>query len=380
MKRWHTLLVVPFLLGGTGYWFAVVPADASPSGVQSTARLAYGSYDVITEDFEVVDPSRSTQANGDFAGREGRQLKGELWRPQNLRHPGPLVVYSHGFMSFHREGLYLQRFLASHGYTVVAVDYPLTSFFAPGRPLITDVVNQPGDVSFVISTLLERNDDPADVLHGTIDPRRIAVAGVSLGGLTSTLAAFHKKVRDPRIAAAVSIAGPTAGVSAEFFAGQAVPFLMIASDADAIVPYAQNAAPIPRLDPGSILVTLKDASHAGFAHVAATLMRFSANPDVTGCQALMRNLNARPGAQELLPGLSGPEYGIDSKAHPTPCSAPPIAVAMPAAREHMFVTLAAYAFLEAQFGAGDKVRSAAREYLVHTLAAENGTEVRVTGG
>lgn len=64
------------------------------------------------------------------------------------------------------------RFLASHGYTVVAVDYPLTNFFAPGKPKLSDVVNQPGDVSFLIDTMLKRNADASDVLHNTINPKR----------------------------------------------------------------------------------------------------------------------------------------------------------------------------------------------------------------
>jgi pimeloyl-ACP methyl ester carboxylesterase len=335
MKKWYGLVVIALLVGGGGYWFAFIPATPVPHGEQSLARFA----------------------------------------------PGPhRVVYSHGFMSFHREGQYLVRFLASRGYTVVAVDYPLTNYFAPGKPLVTDVVNQPGDVSFLITTLLRRSEDPTDALHGTLDPKRIAVAGVSLGGLTSTLAAFHAKVRDARIAAAVSIAGPTSGVTERFFAGQSVPFLMIAGDADAIVPYESNAAPIPRLDPGSILVTLKDASHAGFAQVAATFMRFSSNPDVIGCEGLMKALARRKGDSDvLLPGLDGPEYGI-GRAQSVPCSGRPIAVAMPAARQHLFATLATYAFLDSVFGEEAAGRLAARQFLLQTLPAENSAEVRVSGG
>jgi predicted dienelactone hydrolase len=381
MKKWHALLFLPVLLGISGYWFAFVPASAAPNGEQSLARFTPGPHHVVTDKLDLVDDTRKTQPNNEYPGRDGRVLKGELWRPEKLTQPGPLLIYSHGFMSFHQEGLYLVRFLASHGYTVAAVDYPLTNYFAPGKPLVTDVVNQPGDVSFLITKLLERNDDPHDVLHGTIDPKRIAVAGVSLGGLTSTLAAFHPKVRDPRIAAVVSIAGPTVGVTAQFFAGQTLPFLMIASDADAIVHYDENAAPIPTLDPGSILVTLKDGSHSGFAQAGSTFMRFNKNPDVVGCNGLMSALKNHKGDPDVfLPGLDGEEYGIKPGAHPHPCSAPPIAAAMPAARQHMFATLAAYAFFESVFAPDPSARTSARQYLLTTLPAENSAEVRVSGG
>ncbi|MEZ5493983.1 MAG: hypothetical protein R3E61_05185 [Pseudomonadales bacterium] len=208
MNKWQITLLVLLLLAGFAYWFAAMPATVLPAGKESQAWFTAGKYTVLVEDFKAVDAARKTQANNDFAGRDVRVLKGKIWRPQGLQKPGPLLVYSHGFMSFHTEGTYLVRFLASHGYTVVAVNYPLTNFFAPGKPLGSDVVNQPGDVSFLITALLKRNSDASDVLHNTIDEKKIAVAGVSLGGMTSTLVTFHRKVRDPRITAAISIAGP----------------------------------------------------------------------------------------------------------------------------------------------------------------------------
>ena len=92
---------------------------------------------------------------------------------------------------------------------------------------MTDVINQPGDISFLIDLMLKRNAEPSDTLYQTIDPDKIAVAGVSLGALTSMLATFHRKLRDPRIAALISIAGPTAIFSPDFFAGRDIPFLMV---------------------------------------------------------------------------------------------------------------------------------------------------------
>lgn len=344
------------------------------------SRFSPGPFDVISDTFDATDSSRPSQAYNEFPGADSRRLMGELWRPAGLAQPGPLVLYSHGFMSFHREGLYLARFLASHGYTVVAVDYPLTGFQAPDGPLMRDVMQQPGDIRFLIDTLLARNADPVDPLYATLDPRRVAVAGTSLGGLTSMLATFHRSLRDPRIAAAVSIAGPTSMLTSDFFAGSDVPFLVIFGDADVIVPYPTNATPVPRKHPGTTLVSLKDASHAGFAQPASTMMRFISNPDVLGCRAVLRGLERELAEQRnsFMSVLGGTEDGIDPTVQPEICTSTPIAVAMPAARQHMFTILATHAFLESVFAADATVRDASRQYLLQTLPRENAGEVTVS--
>jgi predicted dienelactone hydrolase len=380
MNKWQIIIIVLVLLGSAGYWFAAMPATATPSGIESQARFTAGTYKVITDDFKAVDETRKTDANNDFPGRDVRVLKGKVWRPEGLQTPGPLVVYSHGFMSFHQEGQYLTRFLASHGYTVVSVDYPLTNFFAPGKPKLADVVNQPGDVSFLIDTMLKRNSDKSDALFNTIDPKKIAVDGVSLGGMTSTLVAFHGKVFDKRITAAISTAGPASMFTASFFASNNIPFMMIGGDGDAMVSYEKNAANIPQKKPGSILVTLKNASHAGFAQPASTFMRFMGNPDSLGCQQLTKNLPAANSnkSDSFIPGLDGAEYGIDLSDRTMPCSGNIPASAMKASRQHMFTTLAVYSFLDSIFASEMAMRNASREYLLHTLPAENSAEVSVT--
>jgi predicted dienelactone hydrolase len=344
------------------------------------SRFAPGPFDIITEKFQATDSSRPLQAYNEFPGSAARTLRGELWRPAGLAQPGPVLVYSHGFMSFHREGLYLARFLASHGYTVLAVDYPLTGFQAPDGPFVSDVVNQPGDVRFLIDTLLARNADPADPLYGTLDADRIAVGGTSLGGLTSMLAAFHRGMRDPRIAAAISIAGPTSMLTGDFFATSDVPLLVIFGDADVIIPYPENAQPVVRKRPGAVLVSLKDASHAGFAQPASTLMRFISNPDGVGCRAVLSGLERELDMERraLISALGSPEDGIDSTAQLEICASAPIDVAMPAVRQHMFTVLAAHAFLESVFAFNADARKAAGHYLLRTLPQENAREVRVS--
>ena len=376
MKVLKIVAIALLLLIPAAYWFFAIPNHVEPNGEQSRTLFANGAYDVITDNFKAVDTSRPTDKNNGYPGSTERVLKGKLWRPANLKAPGPLLVYSHGFMSFHEEGIYLDRFLASHGYTVVAVDYPLTNFFAPGNPKIDDVVNQPGDVSFLIDTILKRAQDKNDVLYNTIDAKRIATAGVSLGGLTTSLVAYHLKVRDPRLAAAISIAGPSSMFEAEYYANNSLPFMMLAGTQDVMVPYNTNARDITEKNPGSILVTLQGGTHTGFAMPSATFMRFMGNPDNFGCKGLMRFLKVKQG-ENFLSDLNQPQYHVNFTVKELPCSGEIPPTAMSGARQHMFTTLAVYAFLQSVFAGDEQSRLQAREYLTKTLPAENPAEVKV---
>ena len=83
-----------------------------------------------------------------------------------------------------------------------------------------DVVNQPGDVSFVISSLLALQADPRSPLHGLIDARRIAVAGHSDGAETALAVADARRLRDRRVRAAVVMSGAElSGIGGYSFSG-----------------------------------------------------------------------------------------------------------------------------------------------------------------
>ena len=345
-------------------------APAPPAaGSESAHRLAPGPDRVATFDTVFVDASRPTDANGVFAGAPERTLAATLWYPEGATDAHPLVAYSHGFMSMRGENPPLAALLASHGYVVVSVDFPLTHGGAPGGPNVRDVVNQPGDVRFVIDRVLawEPGERP---FAGEIDRERIGAVGLSLGGLTTTLATFHPRLRDPRIAAAVSIAGPAAMFSPAFFASADVPFLMIAGTSDAMVPYEWNAAPTPRKVRSGGLVSIEGASHAGFAAFADMFpLRLLANPDWIGCYALTRNLQRGP--ENPFASLGGEAEGVvfDPNA-PLPCrdGAPDSALA--AGRQLMITRLAALAFFESCFAKDATERAAHSAYLHDTLARD----------
>lgn len=361
-------LIVAGLLAIATVWLLNPPA-VQPDGEVSVRWATAGPHEVIEETIQLRDESRPTQPNGEFEGKPWRQLEGRLWRP-NRPDASPLIFYSHGFMSSHRGGEDIGRFLASHGYITVAVDFPLSNRGAPGGPLVTDVINQPQDVSFVIDKLLTRNADEDDPLFGQIDPARIGAAGLSLGGLTTELLAFHPEVGDPRINAALSIAGPTSHFTAKFFDHRDIPFLMLAGESDAIVPYADNALPVLDKAPEATLVTLENASHTGFAAQAAGLFRFADHPDEVVCPQLLDNLDTPDEASE--PTLFEPNEDVGIVASPAlPCQTDEFPRAMRPPKQVMYTRLIAYGFFESIFAETKDRREAARTFLTRALPREN---------
>lgn len=363
-----------------GLFFATAGVD-TPEGQASREVLARGPYQVKKLDTTFVDRSRPTQANNDFAGSEERRLMTSITYPADRNGRGvaregrpangfPLIVYSHGFMSRRSEGAYLEGHFASHGYVFVAADYPLTNFASPGGPRFDDVAHQPGDVGFLIDRLLRWNDDPTHEFSGAIDPGRIGVMGLSLGGMTSTLAAFHPQLRDKRIGAAVSIAGPSVMFTPVFFETAEVPFLMIAGDADAVVPYPENAASLPERAPRSGLVTLRHGSHVGFADIARYTSRWSRHGDSLACGALMGAV-AEDADLGDVPGLGGLDEGVARDQGGRPCDPLPSVRSMRPARQQMLTILAAFSFFESRFAEEAADRKRAADYLATELAEEN---------
>ena len=350
---------------------AGLASQALPEGSESEARLADGPWTVAELDLDLADESRPTMENGEFPGTSYRALGVTVWSPTGAEGRLPFVVYAHGFTGHRREMVYLPEHLASHGYLVAALDFPLTTGEAPGGPNFMDLASQPGDVRFVIDQLL------AGDAEGRIDTGRIAVAGLSYGGLTSTLLAFHPTEADPRIRAAISIAGPTEMFGEGFFAREeAPPFLMIAGTEDGIVPFAGHAAPIPRLRPQAGLLAIEGGTHLGFVDFARGAFRFARNSDETACDGI-RALGEDPqadAAQDPFIALGGAANGIDGAAWQRPCVPDhTFGLAMRPERQQAITSLAVRAFLDAELAAERAQREEAARFLWETLAPELGS-------
>ena len=121
--------------------------------------------------------------------------------------PFPLVIFGHGFAVTPATYFRLLRAWARAGYVVAAPVFPLENAHAPGGPEESDLVNQPRDVSVVISRMLASNAAPHALLHDMIAPGRVAVSGQSDGGETALAVAYDRVYRDPRVRAAIILSG-----------------------------------------------------------------------------------------------------------------------------------------------------------------------------
>lgn len=367
---WITALALAtFLLAGAVILTNGKQPEPFPANSESALRVQPGTLGVESFAVTFIDTSRPTDANGDFAGQPSRRLAGTIWYPTDTSGaPFPLIIYSHGFTSTRAGGAYLANQLASLGYVVVAVDYPLTNFSAPGGPNAKDVINQPADVSFIIDALLDKNATRGHVLEDLVDASRIGATGISLGGLTTTLVTFHPEMRDPRIRAALSIAGPTNIFTDTFFQHSPLPFLMLAGDIDALVPYESNAAPVVSKVPGAQLVSVAGGSHTGFAGPAAPL-RWLDNPDAIGCYMVKSNIDDT--LEEPWYELIGtPEQGINYKVENELCRMDPLPVAMNVLRQQMITRVVVSSFFQSVFAPSSTQRTQAARFLSEVLAKE----------
>lgn len=287
LKNISKLLLLALLLAGLvilSLWLLNAPEDLAKNS-QSETRLRQADYSVGTLDLEFADLSRATPALGDFDGDDKRTFKGTIWFPEGQASEHPLIVFSHGFGSYHKGCRHIAEYLARNGYVVAAVDFPLSSMKSPVEvPQLLDVVNQPRDVSAVIDHVLTLNDDVSSEVYRRIDQNSIGAMGLSLGGLTTALVSFHPDLKDERIKAAVMMAPPLEAFSEQFYkSNPTVKSLVISGTLDRVVPEAANATEVRARHANGWFMSLDKGSHLGFANVGNPI-RWMQNPDTLGCK------------------------------------------------------------------------------------------------
>jgi pimeloyl-ACP methyl ester carboxylesterase len=206
--------------------------------------------------FRFVDYSRSIRLpNGK---RVARPIETIVRYPtSNGAHP--LIVFGHGFALTPAVYGALLDAWARAGFVVAAPVFPLGNAHAPGGATESDLVNQPKDMSVVISRLLGLNAQRG-ALGGRIDASRIAVAGHSDGAETALAVAYDRRYRDPRVRAAIVLSGaalPGMGP----FARRGPPLLAVQGTADPINPPGATAAYFRLARRPKFLLWLLGAAH-----------------------------------------------------------------------------------------------------------------------
>jgi len=302
------------------------PAEAGTVAPADQAMLtAPGSYHVATRDFTFVDSSRPTPANGTYAGAPDRTLVTKVWFPSPdgtavATGPFPVIAYAHGFLSSKLEADALKNHLASHGYVIVAPDFPLSNSGAPGGPTLVDLAHQPGDLAFVVDALSKVTGNDAD-LAAAMDTSTQGVAGLSLGGGTTLIAVYHPVLNLPKIRAAVAYA-PFSCAFAQGMFVHAVPTLILGGSADELVPFDGIATREQAWAPPPLQVAkLVGGTHVGFTNIE---IPDAGNSDQIGCGAVTAALGGSstsvPYAQTLADDLNaGTNGGVAANDCGTVC-------------------------------------------------------------
>lgn len=380
-----SLLIVFLALAGQK------PAAAGCRNVPKVGLEAFdapGTHAVGVRTVTFVDTSRPTPPAGSFAGTPERTLVTEMWYPalQSGRDaavdidggPYPVVIYSHGGGGRRLEATPLGEHLASRGMIAAAPDFPLTGLASPAGLVVEifeDLVNQPGDWSFVLDGVLATFGTAAD-------PARVGATGFSFGGITTVLVTYHRDLRDPRIRAALPLAPSTCFLTSRFYREVDTPMLIMHGDSDQIARFRNDGLAAHRRARGlRYLVRLENGSHLGFIPFAAALDP-AEHYDRFLCETFFGPLlptgDGENPFQDWVTPLGDREVGISTTLRRciVPCSTPVRdGPSMPAERHHQLARATVAAFFQASL----LEDTAAHCFLRRTLAREADVKVRSSG-
>lgn len=223
---------------------AVTPSPSASAAATASVKAtplaplgAPGTFPVRRFQFTFTEPAQ-TGPSGESLGP--RSLITELWYPAGAargRRPLPLILFAPGFQQCADPYGDLLSAWASAGYIVAGVNFPHSDCKVAAAATENDMINQPGDMSYVLTRLLALSQRAGDVLSGLIDRREVAAAGQSDGGDTVAALAANTCCEDHRLSAAAVLSGaewpPMPG---RYFAGIAPPMLFVQGSADNVNP------------------------------------------------------------------------------------------------------------------------------------------------
>lgn len=276
-------------------------------------------YAVGTTSMMLVDTSRPTAAHGPAPEAPTRTIETAIVYPAEgapggavttdapadlSTAPYPLVVLSHGLGGSVQHLMPLAQVWAAKGYVVALPRFPLTNISTPGGPVGQDVQNQPADVSFVIDQMLATSAMPGSLLNSTVDGEEIAAGGHSNGGITTYGLVANSCCRDPRIKAALILAGTTAPFAGgEYDLSETPPILLVHGVFDELILYNSAVRTYNELLPPKGLLTLDESDHGSYFSPQDPAFDVVAMATTDFFEAVLRDDTA---AQERLPEDEAP--------------------------------------------------------------------------
>jgi dienelactone hydrolase len=370
LNRFRVLVVLALAFAGCGE--SDLGQNEPP--LETAVLAAPGTHAFAFFDLDLTDESRATPPNGTFAGLPYRHLPARVWYPTLAGSgstdpasdgPFPLIGYGHGFFSGRLEAESVAPHLASHGYVVISVEFPLSNGGAPGGPTVGDMTNQPGDLAFAMAEVSKT--DGSSVLGSVIDTTRRGIAGLSLGGGTVLIGAYHPKWHIDNIQAAVAYAPASCFFGPGLYT-RSLPLLMLSGDRDLLVRLEDGPQrAFDNAQPPISLVTLHGGNHVGFIGLEKL---DGGNADDVGCLVVgSGGSTAASGAARLGESLME-GAAADVVGDPQQCAATCTTVVpqtMPSRRQQELTRAATLAHFEANL----RGRRAAQRWLEETLGAQN---------
>lgn len=264
--------------------------------------------EVRTDEATYVDGERGTPRSDDVPAEPIRTLETTAFLPEG-DGPYPLLVFSHGLGATVESYQPLIERIAGAGFVVVAPAFPLTSAAAPAGPDAGDTQNQPGDVSFLIDTVLAAVEAGEEPYANLVDPDQVGAFGHSNGAITTLGVTANTCCRDERIAAAAILSGtPAPFGDGEYAYEDAPPVLLVHGTADVQVAHESAVRVFNELDDVKGLLSMPEVDHTeflapdgrGFDAAVATIQDFFRS-QLVGDEAAAERLAAEeaPDGMEL---------------------------------------------------------------------------------
>jgi predicted dienelactone hydrolase len=239
----------------------VVTASAPIAGASAGTTTRTGPpFSVRKITYTFVDRARPTVDPDHLRDSPVRTLATDVYVPVGAKNRA-LVVFAHGAAGHPRKFGQLFTAWAKRGYVVAAPAFPLSNDRS-GGPVVLDYPEQARDMSFVLSRVLYLSRHGGNLLAGTVNPKQIGAAGLSLGGATVYGFSFTDGYRDPRVKATIVMSGIAVPFPGATPVVSGMPVMIMHGTADPIIPYPTAVNTYATAGTPKYLVSLLGGGHA----------------------------------------------------------------------------------------------------------------------